>query len=97
MRLTRSIEVYYATSKSYNEDGNLVSETSEGDISTRQAVAHCLRYQAEFDWYGLMTPEGHIVTPPLYREIEAIGPDLYLCKTDYQYGVILNGKGQQVK
>ena len=90
-------EVYYATSKSYNEDGNLVSETSEGDISTRQAVAHSLRYQAEFDWYGLMTPEGHIVTPPLYREIEAIGPDLYLCKTDYQYGVVLNGKGQRIK
>ena len=44
-----------------------------------------------------MTPEGHIVTPPFYREIEAIGPDLYLCKTDYQYGVILNGKGQQIK
>jgi hypothetical protein len=44
-----------------------------------------------------MTPEGHIVTPPLYREIEAVGHDLYLCKTDYQYGVILNGKGQQVK
>jgi len=90
-------EVYYSTSKSYNEEGNLVSETSDGDIATRQAVAHCLRYQAEFDWYGLMTPEGHIVTPPLYREIEAVGPDLYLCKTDYQYGVILNGKGQKVK
>lgn len=90
-------EVYYSTSKSYNEDGNIVSETSDSDISTRQAVAHCLRYQAELDWYGLMTPEGHIVTPPLYREIEAVGSDLYLCKTDYQYGVILNGKGQKVK
>ena len=90
-------EVYYPASKSYNEEGNLVSETSDSDISTRQAVAHCLRYQAELDWYGLMTPEGHIVTPPLYREIEAVGSDIYLCKTDYQYGVILNGKGQKVK
>ena len=90
-------EVYYATSKNYNEDGNLVNETSDSDIITRQAVAHCLRYQAAFDWYGLMTSDGHIVTPPLYREIEAMGPDLYLCKTDFQYGIVLNGKGQQVK
>lgn len=90
-------EVHYSISKSYNEEGNLVSETSDNEISTRQAVARCLRYQAACDWYGLMTPEGHIVTPPLYREIEAVGHDLYLCKTDYQYGVILNGKGQQVK
>lgn len=90
-------EVYYTSSKNYNDEGNLVSETSDGDIATRQSVAHCLRYQAAFDWYGLMTPEGLVVTPPLYREIEAIGPDLYLCKTDYQYGVILNGKGQKVK
>ena len=90
-------EVYYTFSKNYNDEGNLVSETSDGDIATRQSVAHCLRYQAAFDWYGLMTPEGLAVTPPLYREIYAIGPDLYLCKTDYQYGVILNGKGQKVK
>ena len=90
-------EICLTVSKSYNEEDNLIVETPNGGIATRQAVARCLRYQAEYDWYGLMTPDGHVVTPPSYREIEAIGPDLYLCKTNCQDGVILNGKGQRVK
>jgi hypothetical protein len=46
---------------------------------------------------GLMTADGHIVTLPSYSSIEAIGPDLYLCQTDYSSGIVLNGKGQVVK
>lgn len=46
---------------------------------------------------GLMTADGHIVTKPLYTDIKAIGPDLYLCTIDNSSSVVLNGKGQVVK
>lgn len=63
----------------------------------RKAVATCLSYEAECGWYGLMSPEGKLLTLPSYRGIEAIGEDLYLCKTSYGYGVVLNSKGQRVE
>ena len=44
-----------------------------------------------------MTADGHIVTMPLYEEIEAIGYDLYLCEISYYDRVIVNGKGEVVK
>ena len=47
--------------------------------------------------HGLMTADGHAVTKPLYQDIEAIGPDLYMCKTTNCDWLILNGKGEIVK
>lgn len=64
---------------------------------TRKAIATCLCYEAECDWYGLMSPDGKIITPPSYVSIEAVGKDLYLCKTDYGRGMLLNSKGIRVK
>ena len=64
---------------------------------TRMAVATCLRYEAECDWYGLMSPDGKMLTPPSYVSIEAVGKDLYLCKTNYGFGVLLNSKGIRVQ
>ena len=61
------------------------------------AVATCLCYEAECDWYGLMSPDGKLLTPPSYISIEAVGKDLYLCKTNYDRGVLLNSKGICVK
>lgn len=90
-------EVYYYSSKTYDDEGNVSGETEDSEVSTRSDVAHCRRYQAEYNWYGLMTSDGHIITPPSYSDITAIGPDLYLCKTDYEHGCIINGKGQIVK
>lgn len=90
-------EIRYNSTKNYDEEGHLSSETENSETSTRAGVAHCRRYQAEYNWYGLITQDGHVVTPPSYSDITAIGPDLYLCKTDYEHGVILNGKGQRVK
>ena len=44
-----------------------------------------------------MTADGQKVTMPLYKDIEAIGYDMYLCAlTDYDK-VIVNGKGEVVK
>jgi hypothetical protein len=60
-------------------------------------VATCLCYEGEMDWYGLMSPDGKIITPPLFVNITAIAKDLYLCETDYGRGILLNSKGQPVE
>ena len=59
-------------------------------------VAPCMSYEAESGWNGLMTSDGRILTPPSYYKIEAISSDLYLCKIDYDRGVIVDGKGRIV-
>lgn len=87
-------EVVYPTSHSEEEEEEYSDEESP---YTRKAVATCQRYQAEWEWYGLLGPDGRIVTPPIYSSIEAIGKDLYLCKPVYSQGVILNSKGQRVE
>lgn len=46
---------------------------------------------------GLMTADGHVVTMPLYCDIEAIAHDLYLCTSTNSDKVIVNGKGEIVK
>ena len=63
----------------------------------RKDVATCLRYEAELDWYGLMSRDGKILTPPSYVCITAVEKDLYLCETSYGRGVILNSKGERVE
>lgn len=90
-------EILYNSTKQYDDEGNLISETNNDSASTRSAIAHCRRYQAEYNWYGLMTPDGHVITSPSYSDITAIGQDLYLCKTDYEHGIIIDGKGNRVK
>ena len=62
-----------------------------------KATARLRAYTAGNDYEGLMTDDGHIVTLPSYYNIEAIGPDLYLCQIDYSSSIVLNGKGQVVK
>ena len=58
----------------------------------------CLRAYVAGDGYeGLMTAGGHIVTMPLYKDIKAIGDDLYLCEVSNGDKVIVNGKGEIVK
>ena len=88
-------EIYYTEEKSFDDDG--AYEVVGQEVYYRHAVANCMKYQAAGGWYGLMTSSGQIITPPAYRDIRAIGPDLYLCNYDSEYGVLLNGKGQQVK
>ena len=90
-------EIYYSNNKYYDDEGNLSSETEDSEALTRSAVARCLCYRTDMECYGLMSPDGHILTPPSYSIIKAIGQDLYLCKTSYDQGIILNGKGQRVK
>ena len=91
-------EVIYSqfTTDNFDDNGNFSSRTVNEEASVRSAIARCRRYQAEYNWYGLMTPEGRIITPPSYSDITAIGPDLYLCKIDNEHGQIIDGKGNRV-
>lgn len=91
-------ELSYNVTKYYDNDGNITrSETDNYDPYFAQRTANRMRYQAEDGWYGLISNDGHVITPPSYTSITAIGPDLYLCKLSDDYGILLNGKGQQVK
>ena len=62
-----------------------------------KATARLRRYTAGDGFGGLMTPDGHIITMPLYEEIEAIGYDTYLCTVSNGDKVIVDGKGQIVR
>ena len=92
-----SDELRYSTSKNYNEEGTLTSETENIEPLPVEKMARCRRYEAESGWYGLMSADGKVITPPSYCSIKAIGYDLYLCKDNGEDGVILNGKGQPTK
>lgn len=90
-------EIMYSTSRTYNEEGMLASET-ENDCETNvNATALCKKYQGAMGWYGLMSADGRLVTKPIYRDIEAIGRDLYLCKDESYTGIILNGRGERIR
>ena len=67
------------------------------DGSTNKSGEICKKYEAEWGWYGLMTPEGKILTFPSYSYIKAVGEDLYLCKNNDNSGILLNGKGEKVE
>ena len=91
-----SDELRYSTSKNYNEEGTLTSETENIEPLPVEKMARCRRYEAESGWYGLMSADGKVITPPSYCSIQAIGYDIYLCKDNDEDGVILNGKGQRI-
>lgn len=89
-------DLRYTSTKTYDENGNMIQETDNTESYFVEAVANCRRYEAEYGWYGLISREGKVLTPPVYTEIIAIDYDLYLCKDD-ENGVLLNGKGEKVK
>lgn len=62
-----------------------------------KATARLRAYVAGDSYEGLMTADGHVVTMPLYKDIEAIDHDLYLCTSTDCDKVIVNGKGEIVK
>ena len=69
----------------------------DNDPYFRRATATCLCYQTYWEWYGLMSPDGRRLTPPIYSSITAVGKDLYLCKTSYGHGILLNSQGKRVE
>lgn len=90
-------ELRYLKTNNGDDEGNLIGETEDLNPSPVHKTARCKRYEAASGWYGLMSPEGKVLTNPAYSEITAIGYDLYLCKNGSMSGEVLNGKGMKVK
>ena len=88
-------EVMYRSNRDVNEETEIYY--GYDDYTSRKAVATCLKYEAECGWYGLMSPDGKMLTPPSYVRIEAVDKDLYHCEANYGRGVILNSKGHRVE
>lgn len=62
-----------------------------------KATAMLRAYVAGHCHEGLMTADGHRVTMPIYQDIDAIGPNTYLCTVSNGDKVIVNGKGEIIK
>lgn len=90
-------ELKYPSVSDYGKD----EEKDDANLATEpqhvKETARCRQYEAEYGWYGLMSPEGKILTPPSYISITAIDKDLYLCEENSGNGVLLNGKGEKVE
>lgn len=73
-----------------------MDECSDGQVV--YDVANCQKYMVRGgryeEFYGLLSRDGKRITPPEYTSIDAIAEDLYLCQP---HGIILNGRGVQVK
>lgn len=78
------------------EDGDDVAEELD-EYYHPKATARLRAYVAGDGYEGLMTADGHKVTMPLYWNIEALDHDLYLCSTNDDDKVIVNGKGEIVR
>ena len=89
-----AIQIIEREAREYDEEGTLTSETENIEPLPVEKIAKCRRYEAAPGWYGLMSADGKVITPPSYCSIKAIGYDMYLCKDNSEDGVILNGKGQ---
>ena len=72
-------------------------EDDESDYYHPNATARMRAYVAGDGYEGLMNADGRIVTMPIYKEISAIGYDLYLCEVNDCDHVVINGKGEVVK
>lgn len=84
-------ETYQMVQKDYDEYEYVCS------TEHKKARAHLCKYTAGNYKEGLMTPEGHMVTLPKYEDIDAIGPDTYICTVSHGDKEVLNGKGVRVK
>ena len=72
-------------------------EVLQEDYYHPKVTARLRAYVAGDGYEGLMTADGHVVTMPLYHDIDAIGYDLYLCSTTNYDKIIINGKGEIVR
>lgn len=89
-------ELKYIPTEYYNDGDSITISTAFEPINIK-ATTKCLCYQADWGWYGLMSSDGHIITPPSFSEIKAVNADLFLCKDENGYSVLLDGKGNRVK
>lgn len=79
------------------EDEDYISEDAACDPVNIQATAKCQRYEADYGWYGLISFDGHVITPPSFSDIIAVGSDLFLCTDENGYGILLDDKGNRIR
>ena len=84
------------SSETDGDDGDVYCDESEETFHPK-STARLRAYVAGDGYEGLMSADGHVVTMPLYKNIEAIGFDLYLCEVSNSDKVIVNGKGEIVR
>lgn len=89
------VEVLEYPTKKYH----IVQDEEEGELIDHvYAVANCMSYKVGATYarghYGLLSPQGKRLTPPIYTKIEAIAANRYLC---FPQGVILDDNGREVK
>ena len=88
-------EVRYVHKESDDEGDEYEASESETKYHP-MATARLRAYVAGGGMEGLMTADGRMVTKPIYSDITAIGPDLYLCDVSQGVQVVLNGRGERV-
>ena len=88
-------EILYRT-RTHDDDGDEYAVPFVEEYHPK-AVARLRAYVAGDGYEGLMTADGRTVTMPLYKDIEAIANDLYLCTSTNYDKVIVNGKGEIVR
>ena len=87
----------------YKKQNNTPIDDGEGIVEEQEeyyhpkATARLRAYVAGDGYEGLMTPDGHKVTMPLYWNIEALDQDLYPCSSKNGDKLIVNGKGEIVR
>ena len=90
-------DIVYKNNLAGNDDEDEYDGDEDEDYYHPRATARLRAYVAGDGYEGLITADGHIVTMPLYKDIDAIGYDLYLCESTNYDNVIVNGRGEIVK
>lgn len=73
-----------------NEVTELYFNNANDDKELATLRKYCCR---EYGPYGLISTDGRVITKPIYKEIEAISKDLYLCLPQ---GVLIDSEGKIV-
>ena len=94
LMITETDEFIYRGEVFTDDDGN---ETAYFSEDRKKATARLRAYVAGDFYEGLMTAEGKIITTPLFKNINAIGIDTYLCEVSEDYHIVVNGKGEIVQ
>ena len=81
-------------SMDYSSDEFLYQSYMDDYIRKTQS-ANCMKYRTSDYHYGLMDKNGKPITLPLYKNIEAIAKDMFLCESEAG-SVILDSKGKEV-
>ena len=91
-------QLHRVEEKTFNDDGEPVTETASMSSVSVEMPARCCKYIVPDYHCGLMAPDGTRLTPPDFTDITALGPDLYLCEygNGSRANILLNSKGEQV-